>query len=62
MLSKKYLTLIHRESKLFWHLRQLDEAPINVIANLYIHERLKIPKTYSEPSQKSKTELFAKIS
>ena len=62
MLSKKYLTLIPRESKLFWHLRRLDEAPINVIANLYIHERLKIPETYSEPSQKSKMELFAKNS
>ena len=61
MLSKKYLTLIPRESKLFWHLRRLDEAPINVIANLHIHERLKIPETYSEPSQKSKIELFAKI-
>ena len=62
MLSKTYLTLIPRERKPFWQLRRLGDVPINAIANLYIYEKLKIPETYSEPSRKSKMELFAKIS
>ena len=49
MLSKKYLTLITRERKSLWQLRQLDDFTINAIANLFIHERLKIPEAYSKP-------------
>ena len=55
------LTLIPCERKPFWQLRRLDDILINAIANLYIHERLKIPEAYSEPCQKSKMELSVKI-
>ena len=34
---------------------------ISVPSNLFVHEGLKIPEAYSEPSQTSKIEIFAKI-
>ena len=61
MLNKKYLTCISCEHKPFWQLSRLDNFTIDVIANLFVHERLKIPEAYSDPSQTSKTELLAKI-
>ena len=61
VLSKIYLTCIPHENKPFWQLRQLDEFAINAVANLYVHERLKIPEAYSEPSRTSKIELFANL-
>ena len=61
MFSKKYLICIPREHKSFWQLSQLDDFIKNTVSNLFVHERLKIPEAYSEPSQTSKIELFAKI-
>ena len=60
--KQKYLTLIPCERKPFWHLRQLEDFPINALANLYVHERLEILEAYSEPIRKSKIDLFVKIS
>ena len=45
----------------FWQLSQLDDFDINPFANIFIHKRLKVTETYSEPSQTSKMELIAKI-
>ena len=45
----------------FWQLSRLNEIAINTIANLFLHERLKIPEAYSEPSRTSEMELFANI-
>ena len=42
-------------------LNQLDHFTINTIANLFVHERLKMPETYSEHSWTSKMELLVKI-
>ena len=46
---------------LFAFLVNTDDFIINAVANLFIHERLKIPESYSEPSQASKMELFTRI-
>ena len=43
-------------------LRRLDDFAFSAIANLFISERLKIPEACSEPSQKSKMELFSYFS
>ena len=61
MFSKKCLICIPCEHKSFWQSGQLDGFIINLVAILFLHERLKIPEAYSEPSQKSKLELFPKI-
>ena len=61
MFSKKNLICISREHKSFWQLSQLDDFIKNAVANLFVPERLKIPEAYSEPSQTSKIEFFAKI-
>ena len=45
MLSKKYLTCIPREHKLFLQLSRLAKFAINAIVNLFDHERQKIPET-----------------
>ena len=58
---QKYLTCIPREHKSFWQLSRLNDFTINANANLFVHERLKIPRAYSEPIQTSKMKLFAKI-
>ena len=42
-------------------LSRVDNFTINSVANLFVHERLKIPEAYSEPSRTFKMELFAKI-
>ena len=60
-LTKKYLTSISCEHKPFLQLNWLDDFATNIVANLFIYERLNIPETYTEPSQKCKIELFAKI-
>ena len=59
--SKKYLTCIPCEHKSFRQLSWLDDSTFIAIANLFVHERLKIPEAYSEPSRTSKMELFAKM-
>ena len=61
MLSKKYLTCFPCEHKPFLQLSQLDEFVINAIANHFVHEKIKIPEAYSEPSPTSRMELFANI-
>ena len=61
MLSKKYLTCINREHTLFWQVSRLDDFAINAIANLFFHERLKIPEVHSEPSQTFKIEPYANL-
>ena len=61
VLNKHYLTCIPREHKPLGQLTRLDDFTINAIANLYIHERLKILEAYSETSQTSEIVLFAKI-
>ena len=61
MLNKKYLTLITRERKSFWQLRQLDDFTINAVSNLSVHERLNISEAYSESIRTSKMELFGKM-
>ena len=60
-LKKKYLNCIPRERKPFWLLTGLDDFTINAIAKLFVHERLKIPEAYSEPSRTSKMELFTNL-
>ena len=40
---------------------RLDDFTINAIANIFVHERLKITKTYSERSRTDKTELLTEI-
>ena len=52
-LIKKYLTCIPREQKTFWQLSRLYDFAINAIASLFIHERLNIPESYSEPKDKT---------
>ena len=42
-------------------LRWIDGFVMNAIANLFLHERLKIPEAYSEPSQISNMEIFANL-
>ena len=42
-------------------LTRLDDFAISAIANLFVHEKLKIPEAYSEPSKTSKIELFANL-
>ena len=61
MLSKKYLTCIHREHKPFLQLSLVDDFTIDGMANLFFLERLKVPEAYSELSRACKMELFAKI-
>ena len=61
MLSKKYLTCIPCECKPFLQLSLLDKFVINAIANFCIHEKMKIPEAYSEPSPTFRMELFANL-
>ena len=61
LLSKKYLICISRQRKTFWKVSRLDDFVINAIANLFVHDRLKIPEAYSEPSRRSKMELFVNL-
>ena len=61
VLNKKYFTCIPREHKPFLQLNRLDEFDINAIANLFVHERLKVPEAYSESSRTSRMELFANL-
>ena len=61
MLSQKYVTFIPHEHKPIWQLSQLDDFTINATANVFVHERMKIPEANSETSQTSKMRLFAKI-
>ena len=61
VLRKKNLTCIAHEHKPFLQLSPLDEFNINTIANPFVHENMKIPETYSEPSQTSRMELFANL-
>ena len=48
VLSKKYMTCIPSEYS--WQLTHLGGFTLDAIANLFIHERLKIAEAYSEPS------------
>ena len=59
--QQKVSTCVPREHKPFWNLSPLDDFTINAIANLFVHERLKIPEANSELSQTSKIELFADL-
>ena len=59
--QQKNVLLAFLVSISFWQLSWLYDFTINAVANLFVHERLKIPEVYSEPSQTSKIELFAKI-
>ena len=60
MFSKKCLTCIPRKHKSLWHLNRLTDFTINAFANLFAHERMKIPEAYSEHSQTCKMELLRK--
>ena len=60
MLNKKYLTCIPCEHRPFWQLNRLNDFTTETIANLFVHERLKIAEAYSESSGTSKMELFQK--
>ena len=55
------LTGIPRKRKPFWQLSRLDDFTTNAIANLFVHERLKISGSSSETSRTSKTGICAKI-
>ena len=61
VLSKNYLICIPREHTPFWQLSRLDDFSINPTANLFFHEKLKIPKEYSELSRAFKIEFFANL-
>ena len=61
LIKQKISNFIPHKPKPFWQLSQLNDSAINAIANLFVHERLKIPEVYSECSQVFKMELFAKI-
>ena len=56
----KKINMTSAKNILFAFLVNTDDFIINAVANLFVHERLKIPETYSEPSKTSKIELFAK--
>ena len=43
VLSQKYITCIPPEHKPFWQWIQLDDFTINVVVNVFVHERLKNP-------------------
>ena len=49
------------EQKPLWQLSWLDDFTIKAVANRFVHKRLNIPKAYSEPGQRSKMKLSAKI-
>ena len=51
-----------REHKPLWQLNKLDDFAISTIANLFLHERPKIPEAYSESSPASKDGVFCKFS
>ena len=59
--KKKCFTCIPRKREPFWQLSWLDNFITNAIANLFIHERPKIPEVCSETSQTSKNGMCAKI-
>ena len=61
MLNKKYLTCIPCEHRSFWQLNRLNDFTTETIANLFVHERLKIAEAYSESSGTSKMELFSEM-
>ena len=61
MLNKKYLTCIPCEHRPFWQLNRLNDFTTETIANLFVHERLKIAEAYSESSGTSKIKLFSEM-
>ena len=60
MLHKKYLTCISHEYKHFWQLSRLNQFTSDAMANLFLHERLKILEVYSEPIQNIRDGAFWK--
>ena len=59
--KEKHLTCIPYEHQPFWQLSRLDDLAINATAKHLVYGRLKMPEAYSEPSQTSKIDLFAKV-
>ena len=59
--KQKILLCIPRRHNSFCQLCRLDYFAINAIANLFVHEKLKISDASSEPSPTSKMELFVNL-
>ena len=60
MLHKKYLTCISHVYKHFWQVSRLNQFTTGTMANLFVHERLKIQEANSEPIQNIRDGAFCK--